>query len=159
MKRVIAVVTAAVVSVAAGLLLTRRIIPRRRERRMLVTAYRGEAGAPSMEQDAGWVVVLPEGASEARARGHVLVSRGVENEAAAGASEPGAWHGRLDSLRLYGDASELSPGRYRLRFERNGEEHLVDLDGWQPGEDGRGSATLRSADGELPTVLLELGGS
>ena len=68
-----------------------------------------------------------------------------------------AWRGMLDPLRP--ERGDYVPaGRYRMRFERNGQEMLVDLDRWEALSGGRGFARVRSADDELPSVLLELGG-
>ena len=115
--------------------------------------------------DAGWVEVLSENTAQTVARGRVLVEREAYSSAAAAMntqspiaeSERVAWRGRLDPLRPAA-AGAIRPGRYRVRFERNGQELMVNLEGWESMAAGRGSARLRSADGELPSVLLELGG-
>ena len=116
--------------------------------------------------DAGWAALIAEHNGETVGRGRVLVDREAYSNAAAAsntqtpiAEHTGmvAWRGMLDPLRP--ERGDYVPaGRYRMRFERKGQEMLVDLDRWEALPGGRGFARVRSADDELPSVLLEIGG-
>ena len=115
-----------------------------------------------MLQDGGWVELLGAEDDRVLARGHVMFRQVAEGgDADAGPLTErsqvvagGGWTGRLDSLHL-DDVAGLAEGRYRLRFERNGEELPVELTSWSEADE---EASVRSVNGELPTVLLEVGG-
>jgi hypothetical protein len=116
----------------------------------------------TQQRDGGWVEVLREGENEAIARGRIIFTELPPDfpfgEQRMG-KDPrmGDWRGRLDPLRPSEGMEPPAPGRYVVRFEQNGEELPVYIEGAQRQGD-EAFAAIGSADGQLPTVLLELGG-
>lgn len=118
-----------------------------------------------MEQDAGWVELLAGEAPTVLARGRAIVTyapmpHGDASNAQRGqlVELPGAWHGRLESVKLAEGVRALERGPHRVRFEANGEMLFVVIEGWEELSDGTGRVVLRGIDTEVPAVLLELGG-
>lgn len=108
-----------------------------------------------MARDCGWVEIMPEGEQTVVARGRALLSL-ID---APGASDTRDWDGELNPLRLAEGQESLPAARYVIRFEDSGEERLVELEPHDVAAGTRSSATVRGADGELPSALSDrLGG-
>ena len=123
-----------------------------------------------MDRDCGWAHLLPENGDDVLGRGRVILtqatSEGSDESAAGGLPDPGqldpsaeVWEGRIDPLRVEGDGGLPRPGTYRIRFEANDQILAVEVLGSEElGEEGQGQAFIRSLDGVLPSVYVELGG-
>jgi hypothetical protein len=116
----------------------------------------------TQERDGGWVELLREGESEPIGRGRIVFTE-LPSDFALGMERTvkdkrmGDWRARLDPLTFNEGTAPASPGRYVVRFEQNGEELAIYLE--EPQQQGdEAYAEVGSADGQLPTVLLELGG-
>ena len=124
--------------------------------------------APSgMERDCGWVELLPADRDDAIARGHLFVTLAAAPQPAPGVGlgargqlDPveSRWRGRVASLRLVQAEALNAGGRYRLRFESNAQTVLVTVSDLDAGDENGGAVSVVSADGELPAMLLEVGG-
>jgi hypothetical protein len=120
-----------------------------------------------MDRDCGWVELLPLDGETASGRGRLLISdspdqAGVQaaqvlQPSADSPNEPASseWTGRIEALRA--DTELVPDQRYRLRFELNDEVRQVLLEAVDAAE-GEGTAWVRSCDGQLPAVWVELGG-
>lgn len=116
----------------------------------------------TQDRDGGWVEVMREGEEDAIARGRLVFTE-LPSDFPFGEQRTlkdarlGDWRGRLDPLSPLEGYGPPPPGRYVVRFEQNSEELLVDVE--EPQKQGEEMfAEVGSADGRLPTVLLELGG-
>ncbi|MSQ42010.1 MAG: hypothetical protein EXR65_03115 [Dehalococcoidia bacterium] len=135
-------------SAAAGCLITRQLMRRRRRRDALEAAFAAPPAA-SGGRDAGLVELLSEDGVRTLSRGRLLVQR-----AAGGTGE--RWQGTIASLHTAERVGALPIGRYRVRFERNGEVQLINLEEYREHE-GAALARVRSEAG-MPLSLSSLGG-
>ncbi len=104
-----------------------------------------------MARDCGWVEIMPEGERTVVARGRALLSL-ID---VPGAGDTRDWDGELNPLRLAEGQQSLPANRYVIRFEDSGEERLVELEPRDVAAGTRSSATVRGADGELPSALSD----
>jgi len=81
----------------------------------------------------------------------VEMGSSITNQAQLDA-RPGVWTGHIESLHVASGES-LEPDRYRLRLENNGEVLEVET-----GMLDHDRIRIKSLDGQLPAILLELGG-
>ena len=111
-------------------------------------------------RDAGWAELLAfRGDDEALARGHLMIEiapqvemgSAINNRAQLDAVR-GVWTGYIDSLHIHSGGS-LQPDRYRLRLENNGE--ILEV---MAGTVEQDRVPIESLDGQLPAIILELGG-
>ena len=111
-------------------------------------------------RDAGWVELLAfRGSDEPIARGHLMIEIAPQLEMGSSITNraqldpvPGVWTGHIESLHIHAGGA-IAPDRYRLRLENNRE--VLEVKAASPEED---RVAIESLDGQLPAVLLELGG-
>lgn len=111
-------------------------------------------------RDAGWVELLAfRGSDDAIARGHLFIEVAPQLEMGSSITNrsqldpvPGVWTGHIESVHVHAGA-DIAPDQYRLRLENNGEVLEV-----RTGTLEEDRVAIESLDGQLPAVLLELGG-
>jgi len=111
-------------------------------------------------RDAGWAELLAfRGGDEVLARGHLMIEVAPQLEMGSSItnraqldSVRGVWTGHIESLHIHSGGA-LEPDRYRLRLENNGEVLEV-----QSGRVDQDRVPIESIDGQLPAIILELGG-
>jgi hypothetical protein len=115
-------------------------------------------------QEVGWVELLADEREEPLGRAQLFIEHGRQTDAAAAShlvERPTgdiAWRGWLDPLRL-DNGGGLKSGRYRLRVPHSGQELHVIVAASRSLGSGREYASVESADGVLPSQLVELGGN
>jgi hypothetical protein len=99
-------------------------------------------------RNCGWVEILNE-------RDRTVLARGCALLRQLPSSDNGDWRGDLSPLRLIGGARSLEPGTYVMRFERSGEELLVELRQHGAAIGTFTSAAVRAAERGLPAALTD----
>jgi hypothetical protein len=127
-------------------------------------------------RDAGWATLLSADGRVELGRGHLFVMGAHDLDQRLGSlgsnESSNEWRGALDPIKLSG-SEQAAPGKYQLRPEsphqysqartdherETAQELLVEVTEVQPlAAAGEYTLALRGVDGNVPEVLVELGG-